>query len=403
MIEERDMLTRLYPGKKRLFALALLLLLLCIAEGIVRLFGFQPALPLDADKPSVTGYFWVCDRELGFRNRANGSYRYEEIRSNPLVTTDATGFRNGRGWDPMEAGPTIVLLGDSTVFCAEVDDDETVASELALLLSDQWQVRVLNAGVRGYNTLQCARMLERCINTVSSVVVAVYCYCGNDITENLNPDEYYPARAPALRWNEGAGRWDELEVTNATVAWGSSFLDVMMEERKARRSGSGSKRKRFDQVIRDRVRERSAFFHLLQSRLSALRDGPDETTQDRADVPESECMHSESEYETGRAGIIHLFRRMDELCRRRGVDFAVTGFTVGEECNTLASWCLEAGVRFVPLHGSFKGRSLSYNARLREGGYDPHYGSKGTRTFATALTPTLNDSLAARSDVARKE
>ena len=71
----------------------LAVLLYGFAETAVRLGGFRPALPLDSDKPGVASYFWICDQKLGFRNRADGAYRYDLIASEPLVTTDRLGDR----------------------------------------------------------------------------------------------------------------------------------------------------------------------------------------------------------------------------------------------------------------------------------------------------------------------
>jgi hypothetical protein len=127
------------------FSLALLLL-----EGICRLAGFAPL----TYQIMPQSFFWVSDRHLGFRNMPNAIYHFKWIKACPVVTTGDHGYRNGYGWSSEGSSPIIAFVGDSTTFCAEVADDQTGPSEVAKLIEQEVDVRVLNAGCRGYNTVQ---------------------------------------------------------------------------------------------------------------------------------------------------------------------------------------------------------------------------------------------------------
>lgn len=116
--------------------------------------------PLEANRSagasptSVTSYFWVPDEHLGFANRANGDFVNTNVLEQPEVRTDAWGHRRGLG--PTEGAPVVLVAGDSIVFAAEVEDDETPSSEIWRLLVRRDAVEVRNIGVRGYNTVQAA-------------------------------------------------------------------------------------------------------------------------------------------------------------------------------------------------------------------------------------------------------
>lgn len=141
------------PLWKRIVFLSFPLIgVICCLEVWLRLFGYSP-LQLPKPGTSPQGYFWICDQSMGFRNRPNGQYRYDAMQANPLVTTDEYGYRNGVGWKTQGDSPIIAFIGDSTTFCAEVNDDQTGPSEVAKLLTPKFRWRVLNAGVRGYTAL----------------------------------------------------------------------------------------------------------------------------------------------------------------------------------------------------------------------------------------------------------
>jgi len=384
---------RALPFVKKLgFLACIAFFAILILEIGLRVTGFRPGLPTNRIRVGANAYFWISDRELGFRNRPNGSYRYDEINSNPLVTTDESGFRNGHGWQADTRKPVVVFVGDSTVFCAEVEDDQTAPSEVAKLLTREFDVSVLNAGVRGYSTLQAKRMLKECLARYD-VCAAVYCFCANDYEENVKADIYYPAQAPTIRWDAQRRVFVEVEISDPAVSWGQDFLPLAVEEQ--RRKLAGRPRKRPDQVFRDRLREHSALLHFAQSAASGLknrlREGESAGGEVRAD--DSYQLGNEA---CGDETMVHVLEQMQSMCLDEGAVFLATVFSERHGHRSFGSWCRAAGVRFVPVHDGFVDRPMSYHPRLRDGGYDPHYNPKGTRTFAKALCPVLREILSER-------
>ena len=91
--------------------------------------------------------------------------------------------------------------------------------------------------------------------------------------------------------------------------------------------------------------------------------------------------------------------QMQALAEERGARFFATKFTRGEveeqeeptnfwaRCEAAAVWC-------VDISSSFGAEPTDYAAPLADGGFDPHYGPKGTVTFAEAVTPGIRKLLA---------
>lgn len=375
--------------KRVAFSGSVLGISLLLLEGGLRLLGFLPALPLDPDAVSINGYLWISDPFLGFRNRPNGSYVYRDIRESPTVTTDQLGFRNGYGWTSGVSMPGVVLVGDSTVFGAEVGDEDTVASQLCRLLEPECPVAVLNAGVRGYNTVQAKRMLEQCLGRYPTIRAAIYCYCDNDWFENLDPDVYRPATAAAIEFDEQNGQFEEIDVTDPSVPWGCSFLPAAADRRERRKRLLESKR--FDQRLRDRLRECSVTFNLFQSGVSALKEG---RIGGRAgDSRPASVKQAYPDSTLGDRAMVHLLIEMQRVCEASDAALLVTSHSVGDTTAKVARWAEVANVPFIPMDPHFPGGMLHYQARLREGGYDPHLGERGTEIVARALLPAVKRAL----------
>ena len=111
-------------GRRVLFAFVALAIFLGLFELVLRVTGYGPKDGLGP--PTVTGYFWLKDAHLGWRNRPDGSYRMSTFVDDPLVTTDAHGLRNGHGWATRGERDLVGMFGDSTTFCAEVADEDTI-------------------------------------------------------------------------------------------------------------------------------------------------------------------------------------------------------------------------------------------------------------------------------------
>lgn len=215
--------------KKIIFLIIPFFVLILFLECLLRFLGYEPKEPsLERTKPSVVGYFNIADKELGFRNLPNGIYKNTAVKTKPVITTDEFGYRNGYGWTPRSGrnNTTVVFVGDSTTFCAEVNDNETGPSEVAKILSKKYHVTVLNAGVIAFNTVQVKRMIQETLDRFPRVKFVVYTYCDNDYLENLNPIAYYPMMAPYLWWDKTHNKFTEHDVSAPSVPWGQKFTDI---------------------------------------------------------------------------------------------------------------------------------------------------------------------------------
>jgi hypothetical protein len=386
--------------KKALLSAVTTLLLLLLGELVLRLLGYVPPLMEETEQGhsgvSLTGYFWVADRTLGFRNRPHGRFVNFKIVGKPLVTTDPLGYRNGLGWSTKPGAPVVAFIGDSTTFCAEVADDRTGPSEVARLLTGKVRARVLNAGVRGYNTVQAKRSLEQVLSRFPETRVVVYTYAQNDYLENLNPIVYHPARAPTI-WRDASGRWVEREVDSPVAPPGESFVSAEAVRTAGRQKESPrvwlTNRLRARSVLVDRLlallrkamgesRTSRGILELSDGSLGPLAGGTAEWKSQREWARE----HGAGE------GLEDLLARMNETCRKRGVKFLATEFNLGEGTGEFAEHCRRAGVACLDLRASFPRPPLSYAARTAQG-YDGHYGAEGTRAFARAVAPRVEAAL----------
>ena len=206
--------------KKLLFLTTPFALVFIVLEIIFRLTGLQPA---SAFGSSPQAYFFVSDARLGWRNKANGHYRYALIDGAPINTTDSLGYRNGYGSALQGQAPIILFIGDSAVFCGEVNDNATLPSEIARQVKQKMNTRVLNGGVRGYNTVQSLRWMEQTLDRFPDVAMVVYVSSPNDLVENLNPITRYPLRAPTLQWDTARRRLTQQEVDTLAAPEGQAF------------------------------------------------------------------------------------------------------------------------------------------------------------------------------------
>lgn len=399
-------------SRKVLVVFMSLIIIFLLIEGTLRLLGFTPARGQGDQCNSPDIYYWITDQYLGFRNKPHGSFYYHAIKGSPLSTTDRFGFRNGYTWSEEGTEPIVLFLGDSTVFCAEVPDDRTGPSEVAKLLKPQFDVRVLNAGVRGYSTVQSRRMLEECFRLFRNVKVVVYIYFLNDYAHNLNPLFYYPAPSPAVWWDDMDLVFIEPPPTSQT--WGESVFQSQQHVKQ--------------RIVNDLLQSFqgfSAFFHFLYVRSLKLMKGqnikavPQQTNrQNIVDALPAGCIGATgseiSDHEMTRwakqNGADRAFRllvsQMDQLCREQGAVFLATAFTKGKVKGKIAGGDRSAapglnsgvrakallknsGIHYIELERSFTRNPGDYAAPRIDGDFDPHYGLLGTKTFAEALSPTL--------------
>ncbi|MBN1363782.1 MAG: SGNH/GDSL hydrolase family protein [Syntrophaceae bacterium] len=392
--------------KKFIFLIIPFFVLILFLECLLRFLGYEPKEPsLGKIKPSAVGYFNIADKKLGFRSLPNGIYRNTAVKIKPKITTDEFGYRNGYGWTSQSDrnNTTIVFVGDSTTFCAEVNDNETGPSEVAKILSKKYHVTVMNAGVIAFNTVQTKRMIQEILDRFPKVKFVVYTYCGNDYLENLNPIAYYPMMAPYIWWDKTHNKFIEHDVHAPSVPWGQKFTDIdtiwttwTLPKQSMR------------QQITDFIRSKSAFFNFFFLRIRRIISNYYYPQQPLLQLPNGGagpvwCGTAKWRQQVEWAKNNHayyalakLLREINTMCKKKGVIFLVTEFSTGsyiDKCTTLsgndfAMLCKEAGVQYLNIQSYFTGNPFSYMAQ-NDTGYNTHYGTKGTKTYAAALAPKL--------------
>lgn len=352
---------------------------LLFLEVALRTAGFQP-LTL-----APQAFLWQADRKLGWRNIPGVRFRNEKLAEPFEITTDSGGFRTGTAWSAEGTSPVVVFLGDSTTFCAEVADDQTIASEVARLLGPAPEVRVLNAGVRGFSGLQASLLLDEILERFPTTAIVVYTFTENDPEENLNPLAYAPAVAPVLRLGSG----EEPRVVpppRLPVPHGTPL-------RHARGSFT---------YLTQGVRRFSVLAEFVIHRVNIVR------ARLRARRPSAPSKSPGEGERLGQfsKGMEFVLRRMKEQTGRRGISLIATGFQNGATPSTprpfldqphFAALCEDLGVEYVPLSEHFVGPTTAYLSKLRDGSWDPHYGPAGTRRYAAALAPAVRRSLGRRA------
>lgn len=348
--------------KKSIAIILPALITLLLLETALRLVGYAPL----RSWPSSEGYFWICDETLGWRNRANGTHVLETIAVQPLSTTDKNGFRNGLGWQDDSDKPIVLIAGDSVVFCSEVNDDATIASRLAGILKEKCDVKVLNTGVRGYNSVQSLRMIEECLRRFPKTLVVVYVYCPNDFFENVIPDVYSPARAPTAYVDKAGGTLNFIEPSPLPVPAGEELVF--------------EKKRNFDVLLRMHSATANCIslmwpkFRIFSKKQKD--SGPLKEWATKMNAPEI---------------LQRVVLRMDAACRRQGAGFLTAPYALAapDELALYSEVCRKTGVTFVDSAAKFTDEPTSYLSLRKNGNYDSHFGPKGTQAFAEALAPAV--------------
>ena len=125
---------------------------------------------------------WARDPDAGFANKPGfDDYCFGTVRAR----TDERGFRIGKdGTSPNGTGPRIVGIGDSVMWGASVNQDDSLLGVLASRLGAN--AEVINAGVVGYATLQEAKLLAARILPMKPEIVLIN-YCTNDLLPTEDP------------------------------------------------------------------------------------------------------------------------------------------------------------------------------------------------------------------------
>lgn len=389
-------------AKLLLAALSLALALLAVEVGTRQVVGARPLPPGAASTVApLTGYFWVPDERLGFRNRPDGVFVNHEVLAQPLVTTDEHGRRRTAGQGGAPGRPTILIAGDSVVFSAEVPDDDTLPSAVARALADEGPVRVLNLGVRGYNTLQAKRALERALAGDGDVRLVLLVLSPNDLVENVNPVVYFPAVAPTVRWEGQAERFVEVEATAHHQVWTQSVRWFAARDRLPAASEMDIVR-----TVLDAARRRSAAANLVaqiiepashaKARIApvTLADGSHGPVW--WGTPDWDAQLALAEDRHAERALSAILADTSALCRSYGARLIVSEFTHGERKSSRPTAAerlsTAAGVEFVSVEDGFPETPETYMAATAQG-FDGHYGVRGTHAFAAAIAPRVHAAL----------
>jgi hypothetical protein len=347
--------------RSRLVALSFgFLLVALLGELLGRALGPGPR---PAGPPSVNAASWVLDAELGFVAAGELNFPNHAIRGRPRVRTDGNGLRRGGPDGPAR----LLVVGDSTSFAAEVEDDETLPARLGHALG----LPVANAGVRGYSGLQAARMLERQLAHLSTVELALYVLTTNDWAENLAP----VAPAPRL------------------AADGSGFrvVEPVLPGPPGRLLSAGR-----EPGWRWWLRTHSALADLLIDAAHVVA-APRGHGEPGAAAPASPGPGAATE-DPREAAMAWVLQRMAETCQARGVRFLVTVFpgtppevqaALLPRAGSFRALAEGAGAFFLAVPTDFPYLDPILRARRPWLGYDPHFGAEGTRRWAEALLPGL--------------
>ena len=179
------------------FALCML-----VAEGGVRLLGFQPIWSFYS-KPTV---FWRHDALLGWSHTPNSRGSYVGPKPWPIefdtpVEINSDGLRGPDVGPLPERGKRVLFIGDSMLAGFEVAYEKTfpalIGAELSRVLGVP--VQVINAGVRGYGTDQ-SYLYFRERGSQYRPDFVVFIQSANDLRENTEVHRMMqPLGKPAFR------------------------------------------------------------------------------------------------------------------------------------------------------------------------------------------------------------
>lgn len=418
------------------------LLLVLLAEGGARLLGPGPRI----SSRGVNAALWIHDPRLGWVNRRGARVVHDGVRGRPLVRTDARGHRRSSRPGPgtrrapghpedSGRGLSLLFLGDSTTFGAEVGDTQTLPARVGAELRDRGTLRgplrVTNAAVRGYSTLQVERSLERSLEsflgTGEPVDLVVYVLTGNDLVESFFPS--LPVQAPAPRWvPDGMGGFRVEEVR------GRGLLPSPGEpppEATGWRAFTGDLRRvsALADLGADLTRQGLLLAAALGNRIHGDPGGPGERESPSGQVGPGSQDGSEPAGGAGdcpeglapgpgpgaalraawRCGaeeaLGEALERMARACSKRGAGFLVTPFPgaprpqrdrLFPRSGSLEALCRARGVDYLEAPEGLPGPGNRDRAPRPWLGHDPHFGVEGTARWARGLAPGIGSRLVQR-------
>lgn len=320
--------------------------------------------------------FAVADPFLGYSNRPNESFTMRQVVGSPVSTTDQYGYRNGYKWPADTDIPIILFVGDSVTFGAEVNDDETIPSEVAKLLDGK--AACCNTASRGYNTVQAKRSIELALERFPDRIVMVfYVYCGNDPAENVVPDVRWPLPVPILV--ESTDGYQE-SLSETSLAWGS-FIENWTNPNPPSSSWLIS---------------HSALYMELSNTIAVFGDSPPGSPGQRHCRQYAEAVCEWARNHGSHDAFVWILQEMNELCSSRNIVFLVAPHTYGtphDHYPQLHSACDTLGIRCIDPSEHFPLPRDEYFAPRVDGTLDPHYNHAGTKAFADGVVSIIESYL----------
>ncbi len=145
--------------------------------------------------------------ELSYQLKPN----LNETAFRSTIVTDRRGFRSS---DVHPGKPTLALLGDSIAFGYGVENDQTLAARLNVLLEEK--LNIVNAAAPGYGLSQEAAMYKDNVDVLHPETL-ILVFHWNDLTEtepnvldddgNLHPPGWTPDQPRCSPLNDGLMRW----------------------------------------------------------------------------------------------------------------------------------------------------------------------------------------------------
>ena len=214
-----------------LLSLAALLVILPIAELVVRIARPQPLPSQDELRSWVLPGMYVADDAVGYRLAPDFAGRLERQGVVTEFRTNSLGLRAPELGPRRPGRPRIAAFGDSVTFGWGVAQGEEwpgfAERELAARLG-AGAAEVVNCGVAGYGTLNELALLQRIGPVLAPDVVLAGFYL-NDFTDNLGGLDAYSVRNGVLFDEQSAAAFRENSLARAShlvrlafAAWQSS-------------------------------------------------------------------------------------------------------------------------------------------------------------------------------------
>ncbi len=163
------------------------ILALCMAEGVLRLHHGTGIGMFMADPPLGDPHALYDGHErLGFVPRPGAVMTQRTIEFTTETRFNALGTRGPELEPPRDDTTVILAVGDSFTLGSQVAEHDCFTSRLQQTLGEATgrRVRVINAGVDGYNTFQATHRARELVERYPVDALVLTFFLGNDFMEN---------------------------------------------------------------------------------------------------------------------------------------------------------------------------------------------------------------------------